>query len=586
MNAISTAEAGLNAEQVAERISAGHANVSRTRTSRSVADIVIANVLTWFNLVLGVLCVIQLVFGSWRDALFGLLLVINAAIGITQELRAKLVLDRLSVISQPKVRVVRDAQVRELPAESVVLDDVVVLAAGEQVVVDGRVLDASGLEIDESAVTGEAVPVLKRPGEDVLSGSFVTAGSGRCVATAVGDDSYAHQVEAAGRAYVRASSDIMTGINKILRTVAVIMVPIAALTLWDSLRLHVTQSLRVTGMVAPLVAMVPEGLVLLSSIAFAVSAVSLARQQVLVNQLPAVEGLARTDVVCSDKTGTLTQPEPAYSGFELLEGSPVDEARAIEALGALVHSDSSPNSTATAIAHALPSPSHAWEPKSSVAFSSRRKWSGIDFAEQGVWVLGAPDVILDCLRLTGRACARAADLSAARKRVLVLATSRQALAPDALPADLVPVGLVILAEQIRPDAAQTVAYLGSQGIAVKLISGDSADTVRAVASAAGVPNGEQAMDAQELSAGSELARQMESTTVFGRVAPQQKSAMVVGATGVGTRGLHDRRWGERRARAQAGRLGNRDGIGGLGGAGGRGHRSARQPFRDVPVDRG
>ena len=517
---------GLTAEQVRARVAAGQVNATQSPTSRRIVDIVRANVFTWFNLVLGVLLVVMLVFGSWRDALFGLLLVINTAIGITQELRAKFTLDRLSLISQPKVNVLRQAVVVQIDAADVVLDDIVVLLAGEQVVVDGTVIESDGLEIDESALTGESVPVLKRGGDDVMSGSFAVAGSGRIRATAVGSDSFAMRVESQGRRYVRASSDIMAGINTILRVIGLLMVPIGLLTVWHQLALHLPVSAQVTSIVAPLVAMVPEGLVLLSSIAFAVSAVALARKHVLVNQLPAVETLARTDVLCSDKTGTLTEPEPDFSGFELFDESGMRETEALEALGALAAAESSPNSTVRAIAKHVPPRSVAWSQHASVAFSSARKWSGADFGDNGVWFLGAPDVVLGCLQAQSGECARVAELSERRRRVLVLGRSDSPLASDSLPPDLVPVGLVVLAEQLRPDAAETVAYLTSQGVTIKLVSGDNPATVSAVATAAGVPGADCAMDARTLSDSAGLAEALGACTVFGRVTPQQKSAMI------------------------------------------------------------
>ncbi len=517
---------GLTAEQVAERVAMGHVNAIVTTTSRPVSDIIRSNIFTWFNLVLGILCGVMLAFGSWRDALFGFVLVINAAIGITQELRAKATLDRLSLISQPKVGVVRDGVASQVDAADVVLDDLVLLTPGEQVVVDGAVVESEGLEVDESALTGESVPVLKHAGDSVLSGSFVVAGRGRFTTTAVGADSYARRVEAQGRRYVRKSSEIMAGINAVLKVIAVLIVPVGLMTTWNALQLHTAPSSQAEAIVAPLVAMVPEGLVLLSSIAFAASAVALARQHVLVNQLPAVEGLARTDVLCSDKTGTLTEPEPAFADFELLGESAVSEAQALEALGALAATDTSANATVRAIASAVPPPATPWVARSTAAFSSARKWSGADFGREGVWMLGAPDIVLHCLREQQRDCERVVELSAQRKRVLVLARTGGPLDRERLPADLAPTGLVVLAEQLRSDAAETVAYLQAQGVAIKIISGDNMATIAAVAKDAGVDYADRAVDARTLAEGTDLAAEVEGHAVFGRVTPEQKSAMV------------------------------------------------------------
>ncbi|MGB4593198.1 MAG: HAD-IC family P-type ATPase, partial [Coriobacteriia bacterium] len=384
--------AGLSSAEVAERVAAGRTNAVRERTTRSVGRILRANIFTWFNLILGVLWVLTLVFGSWRDALFGFVLVFNTAIGTAQELHAKATLDRLSLISAPRIRVMRDGLPGEVAASDVVIDDVMLLSPGEQIVADASVLESAGLEVDESALTGESVPVAKDAGDAVMSGSFVVAGTGSCRATAVGADAYARRLEAAGRAFTRMRSEVMDGINRILRWIAVGIVPVGALTIFAKSRSIADVGARVTDTVAALVSMVPEGLVLLSSIAFALSAVALARHRVLVNELPAVEGLARTELLLTDKTGTLTEREPAFSRVEMASRG-ADEDQALEPLGALAAIDPAPNPTLRAIAASVPAPT-GWLPLTAVPFSSARKWSAADFGVRGIWVLGAPDVVL------------------------------------------------------------------------------------------------------------------------------------------------------------------------------------------------
>jgi cation-transporting ATPase E len=521
---------GLTAADVRSRIEAGQTNAVQARTSRSVWDIVRTNVFTWFNLILGTLAALVLAFASWRDALFGFVLVANTAIGVAQEVRAKVTLDRLSLISAPKARVVHDGVAVEVAVGDVVLDDVVVLAPGEQLVVDAAVLESAGLEIDESALTGEAVPVAKREGDAVMSGSFVVAGTGVCRATAVGADSYAMRIEREGRRFVRTHSDIMAGINSILKIIAVAMVPVAALTVYNSWQQSENAETMVTNTVAALVAMVPEGLVLLSSIAFAVSAIVLARRHVLVNELAAVETLARTDVVCADKTGTLTEREPAFQRFEPLAASGVGESEALAALGALAAADRAPDATMRAIGAGVAVPA-GWASVASVPFSSARKWSAVDFGDNGAWVLGAPDVLLDAAIDAGPARDRLEALVTEDVRVLLLARA-EAVAPagsgvgPALPSGLAPVGFVVLEERVRQDAATTVRYLGEQGVALRVISGDNAQTVSRIAAATGVPGAQRAVDARTLTDDATLPEVMERTTVFGRVMPEQKSAMV------------------------------------------------------------
>jgi cation-transporting ATPase E len=287
-------EVGLTSEEVRARAAAGHVNTLPNRTSRSVWDIVRANIFTWFNLILGVLFVFMITFGSWRDALFGSIVVINAVIGIAQEMRAKITLDRLSLLTASTARVVRDGTERDIPIAEIVIDEVVRLSPGDQIAADGDVLHSHGLEVDESLLTGESVPVLKSQGADVLSGSFVVAGAGLFQVNAVGDQAFAQRIAGEGRRYARMRSDLQDGINGFLKVVGLGIVPMAALLIWSRWRAGVSVSDGVTNTVAALVAMVPQGLVLLTSIAFAVSAVVLARRNVLVQELPAVEGLART----------------------------------------------------------------------------------------------------------------------------------------------------------------------------------------------------------------------------------------------------------------------------------------------------
>lgn len=508
---------GLTAAEVRERVAAGRTNTVRSRTSRPVAEILRTNLLTWFNLVLGTLLVLILLYGSWRDGLFGLVLVANSAIGIAQELRAKRTLDRLALITAPRATVIRDGTPTEVAVADVVLDDVVALGPGDQLVVDGEVLSATGLELDESALTGEANPVSKMTRDEVRSGSFVVAGSGLCRATAVGEEAWAARVERIGRRFTRADSEIMRGITAVLQVIGVLLVPVGALTIARNTQGAETAT-AVTDTVAALVAMVPEGLVLLSSVAFAVSGLALARRHVLVNELPAVELLARTDVVCVDKTGTLTEREPTFGRFVPLDAA-VDAA--LHALGALARADPNPNATLRAIAAAVP-PSPGWEATGTVPFSSARKWSAADLGSHGTWVLGAPDVLLAASSHPGTG-AVLADLVTQNLRVLLLARADLLLVDDTLPTSLRPAGFVVLTERIRPDAADTVAYLAAQGVGLRVISGDDARTVAAVAAAVGVRG--DVVDARDLDDDA-IPAAMARGVVFGRVLPEQKSGML------------------------------------------------------------
>jgi cation-transporting ATPase E len=511
---------GLSASEVAEREARGQVNrVPPTRT-RTVSQIVRANVLTRFNALLGAMLVVILIVGPIQDALFGFVLIANAAIGIVQELRAKRTLDALTVLTAPKAHVVRDGVVLEVSVDRVVLDDIVDLAPGGQVVVDGTVLVANGLELDESLLTGESDPVLKAVDDPAMSGSFVSAGSGRMVATAIGADAYAVKLAQQARRFTLTHSELRDGVDRILRWVTIAIVPTATLLFVSQIRHHDSWRAAVSGAVAGTVAMVPEGLVLLMSIAFAVAVTRLAKLHVLVQELPAVEGLARIDTLCIDKTGTLTEGKLTLASVEQLDGdAPLDDV-----LSAVAAADPHPNATMMAIRDRFPSPPEGWAATTSVQFSSARKWSAVTFGERGTWFTGGADVLL---RADDGARSRVAEVTATGARVLLLAHAPGAASADGLPDDLRPAAILVLRDTLRPDAARTLVYFAEQGVAVKVVSGDDPRTVGAIASELGLPGAGDPVDARTLPDDPQaLARALDSSSVFGRVTPQQKQAMV------------------------------------------------------------
>ena len=514
-----TPASGLNSAEVADRRSRGLGNTDPEHTSRSVAEILRANILTRFNFILGVLLALILAVGDLQDALFGIVLVANALIGIVQELRAKLTLDRLAVLSAPRVRVIRDSTRQEIAVEELVSGDLVTVRPGDQLVADGVVRDSAGMQADESLLTGESEPVAKQVGARLLSGSFVVAGGGDYQATDVGGEAYARKLAAEARRFALVRSELVEGINRILRYVTWAIPPVAVLMVISQLHGHENVRETVAGTVAALVGMVPQGLVLLTSIAFGVAAVTLARRKVLVQQLPAVEGLARVDVVCLDKTGTLTDGTVEFDSLVGLG----DGALAGPALGALAD-DENRNATLAAIGEAFPPPD-GWARQAAVPFSSARKWSAASFAGHGTWVLGAPEMVLPGSQQ--ELLSQAAGLAATGRRVLVLARAPGSVNGESLPDDMRAVALVLLAERLRPDAAETIAYFAAQDVSLKVISGDSANTVGAVAARAGVPHADDPVDARHLpdDAGA-LGEVLEERSVFGRVTPHQKQDMV------------------------------------------------------------
>ena len=518
-----TPAGGLTAAEVAERVRRGRVNDVPARSSRPVREIVRANVLTLFNGIMGTLFAIILVVGPIQDALFGFVVVANTLIGIVQELRAKRTLDSLAVVGEARPTVRRDGEPRAVPTSEIVLDDLIELGPGDKVVVDGRVVEADGLEIDESLLTGENDPVLKRPGDQVLSGSFVAAGGGAYQATRVGREAYAARLAEEATRFTLVNSELRNGIQRILRICLAVMVPAGVgLVVSQLVVFNRTDTFgAIRRAVAGIVVMVPEGLVLLTSVAFAIGVIRLGRRLCLVQELPAIEGLARVDVVCLDKTGTLTE-----GGMDVAELRPLGDTAprlAGEVLGALGAADPRPNASLRAVIDAYPPP-EGWRAADTLPFSSARKYAGAALTapdgRESVWLLGAPDVLLPSAHPQLVDIER---LNAAGLRVLLLAGSARPL--DAAPDDVTPAALVILEQRLRPDAGDTLRYFAEQGVAAKVISGDNAVSVGAVAARLDLPGAGpgEAVDARDLT-----PEDLERATVFGRVTPRQKRELVGG----------------------------------------------------------
>jgi cation-transporting ATPase E len=519
--------AGLTSAEVADRVGRGLANTVPTSPTRTVGQIVRGNVFSPINLIVAILAALVIAAGSPKDALFGGVIVANSVIGVVQELRAKKVLDQLRVVNAPKAHVVRDGKVDELQVHELVLDDVVELRAGAQVVADGVVLTHENLEIDESLLTGEADPVVKADGDAVMSGSAVVAGTGRMVVTKVGAENYAAKLAEEARRFTLVNSPLRNDVNRIVTWVGYLIIPVGLLLASSQfLRRNEGWQQSIISTVAGLVGMVPEGLVLLTSVAFAVGVVRLARQRCLVQELPAIEVLARVDVLCVDKTGTITEGSLAVADVQPIGGS--DRAAVDPALGALAQLDPDPNATSRALQHAFSEPS-TWTVTGRVPFSSARKWSGMTFAEHGSWVLGAPENVLTS-GYAGELRENVESHASSGQRVLVLATADGTFADGAeatLP-PVTPMALVLLEDVVRADAPATLKYFADQGVTVKVISGDNNVTVGAVARRAGLAGWQDNVDASTLPAddSEEFADAIERSTVFGRVTPHQKRSMV------------------------------------------------------------
>lgn len=586
---------GLSFKQVAHARAADETNEFDNSSSRSIVAILRANVFTIFNAILASAVVVVLAVGSWQDAVFGFVLLLNTLTGTIAELRAKRALDNLAVLAAPTAHVIRDGEAKDIEVSQVVLGELLELRSGDQVPADGQVLSSNGCEIDESILTGESVAVRKHENDQVLSGTTVIGGSARIRVTAVGEHSYANRLAMEARKYSVVTSELQEGTNRVLTWISWVIVPMTLLLLWSQLRVAggISGSLdsgqwkaAVVLAVAGVVGMVPQGLVLLTSVNFAAAAMTLARRKVLVQELPAVEVLARVDMLCLDKTGTLTSGAVELDHIENCLGSacadgdgsspaagkvsadvaaggsagtgsgavvPASADDAARAALAYLVGGSEANATAGAIAAGLTGLEPA-QARYAIAFNSARKWSAVQ-TQAGAYVLGAPEIVLAGSTGSGSTEADNADsdgtglgstdnaalervkaLAGTGKRVLVLAHSNQALDQSenpTLPKDLTAALLVVLAEQVRPDAAQTLDYFKRQGVAVRVISGDNPVTVAAIAAHLGLRNpdgGEPVgVDARTLPAIEDtqaLADVLEKHTVFGRVTPEQKRAFV------------------------------------------------------------
>nr|WP_244857908.1 HAD-IC family P-type ATPase [Agromyces archimandritae] len=520
---------------------AGLANAAADASSRSVWSILRANVFTLFNAIVVTGFAILLVLGHWQDALFGLAALANAVIGVTQEYHAKRSLDRLALMHAPRARVVRDGRTQELAVADVVRDDLLLLRAGDQVTADGRILAATRLEVDESLLTGESDPVDKQPGDAVLSGSIVVGGEGSAVVTTVGADSFAARLASEAKRFSLVNSELRSSVDRILKWITWAIFPIILIVVnanmqaaggWAEAIAGGAWNSAAVASIAAVIAMIPLGLVLMTSIAFAVGAVKLGTHNVLVQELPAVEGLARVDVICLDKTGTITSGEVVFDeAFPLGGSQPTGWRLALGWAGA----EPDANATARCLAEEFPA-DPALKPVARIEFSSARKWSAVSFGgpAEGTWVLGAPEFVLGDGphgAAAHEATALAGRLAADGRRTLLLAHSAHVLGASeadagALPHQLAPVAVLTFREAVRGDAAETLAYFAEEGVGVRVISGDDPRTVAAVAREVGLDAG-NGYDARELpDDDAALAEVLEQHLVFGRVTPAQKKRMV------------------------------------------------------------
>lgn len=506
---------GLTSAEVAERVAEGRVNGNPNPKTKSVKQIFAHNIFTFFNLINVILAVMVFMVGSPKNAMFAMVIVCNTAIGIFQEIRAKRTIDRLTLISAPKVHVIRDGEEKEISTEDIAADELIIFRTGMQAAADCEIVWGE-CEVNESLITGESDPVYKTMGEKILSGSFIVSGEARGVVTALGTESFSSKITSGAKYVKKPRSKMMSAINKILKGISVCVVPITIILLYNAVYIS-GQGLdrAVTSTVAAIIGMIPEGLVLLSSVVMAVSAIRLAKNQTLVQDLYCMETLARVDVLCLDKTGTITEGTMAVEEVKLLSDKPVDEA-----VTALMNALSDKNPTSDAI-RAHWNGESSWTAERIMPFSSAKKWSGAQFSGNGTYIMGAAEFILG----TGFEKIREAseNFSGDGRRIILIAHSPDPFEDRNLPRNITPLALIAITDKIRDEAPSTLDYFEEQGVEIKIISGDNPRTASAVARKAGVNNAEKYIDA---SAVENITEVIDEYTVFGRVTPDKKLEII------------------------------------------------------------
>ncbi len=514
-------ECGLTKEQVETRIKEGKVNIQPRSKTKTIGQIIQKNSLTLFNLLNIVLALMVIFVGSFQNLLFINIVIINTIIGIVQEVRAKITIDSLSLISQPRARVVRDREEITLAFEKIVIDDVIRLKAGDQIPSDAKLLSGK-LEVNEALLTGESKSIIKQSDDQVLSGSFVVSGAAQAQVIAVGDDNYSSLLITGVKAVKEPNSQIMAALKLIVKIVGIVIVPIGFLLLYTQIFLQDTGTqTAVVSTVAALIGMIPQGLVLLTSVALAISVIRLGRHQTLVQELYCIEALARVDVLCLDKTGTITEGNMEVLSFECLSSV----KNSVPAMRALVHHVNDDNPTAKALRFCFKGEPPKWECQQVVHFSSERRYSGAYFAEEGSYIIGAPEALLasDNKEIKDKVESYARE----GRRVLVLGHSPDPFGADnALPGKIEILGLMPIGDKIRKEVKKTFDFFRNQGVKIKIISGDHPITVANVAKRAGLWEWNNYIDVSSLGNDDKIKEAALKYSVFGRVNPQQKKVII------------------------------------------------------------
>lgn len=515
---------GLTAAQAADLAANGYGNAAVQSNAKSTGQIIRENTLTFFNMVFVVLAVLLIIVGSFKDMAFLLIAAINSVIGIVQQLKSKATLEKLNLLAEGKVKVIRDGRVNTVVVHELVREDIVELGAGDQIPADGPVLSGQ-VTVNEALITGEADPITKNPGDELLSGSFIISGKCRARMDHVGADSYASRLALEAKAdRGAAKSGMMKSLDRLIMVIGFALIPIGIALFCNSyIVLDLSFKASIESMVAALIGMIPEGLYLLTSVALAVSVMRLAQKKTLVHEMSAIETLARVDVLCVDKTGTITSPEMSVQEVVCLDEDAYPLSRVEDILNSYYRAVDADNDTARAMAERFDQAAR-YKPEKVIPFTSANKWSAVTFIGGDSFVVGAPEFILgeDYKALIPVT----APYQAQGSRVLLLGRCTSRPTPTALIGPVEAVALVILANPVRPEAKETFEYFAAQGVAVKVISGDNPETVSNVAKQAGIVGAENYIDATYLKEGVDYAQAVRDYTVFGRVTPDQKRKLV------------------------------------------------------------
>lgn len=523
---------GLSSAEVADRKRQGLVNITGNSVSKTKKQIIMTHTLTYFNFLNVFLGVLIIISGQIKNLTFMGVIIINSVIGIFQELKVKKLVDGLSVITASKVRVIRDGRRQDIPIEELVMDDTIVVESGNQIGADSIVLDSAGMEVNESMITGESKPVKKVAGDQLYSGSYLVAGSGSARVIHVGKDNYATQLANQAKDKKRATSEMQDSIKRIIKVVGIVIIPIGILLFMSQMRVSgTTFSNAIVSTVAGVIGMIPEGLVLLTSVSFVLGVGRLAKKRALVQEMEAIEALARVNVLCTDKTGTITTGELEVRDILPIRDNHIaEDAEATEAIkevmNELAFAFHDVNATQTALMNYFTQTSQ-WEISDLIPFSSARKYRAISFLNHGAYVLGAPEFILKGYAAKDEILSEVEVYSKKGLRVLLFAKAQDISSADDTVTGITPKGLILISDIIRPEARATFDYFASQNVAVKVISGDNPATVSSIAVDAGLQNGERYIDATQLPENdSELQNVIENYTVFGRVTPEQKQRIV------------------------------------------------------------